>query len=114
MLWGHPWETFGELWQAALGVAFETFVALWAWWVALGRTWKVSREFLGSFFTLLIICIRLSMIFWLASAKIAPLPWLGWVGEGVGGGDEALHMVARALHVLCKVSLLPVLASTFA
>ena len=38
---------------------------------------------------------------------------MGRVGGWVGGG-WALHMVGRALHMLCKVSLLPVLASTFA
>ena len=81
MLFGRFWEPFvsfvgalgpplGDFWRtlAALGVAFETFVALWAWWVALGKTWKVSRGFLGRFFTLLIDFIIFSMTFWLPIA----------------------------------------------
>ena len=34
---------------AALWIAFETFVGLWASWVALGRTCEVSGEFLTRF-----------------------------------------------------------------
>ena len=46
---GDFWLTF-----AALGVAFETLVGLWAFWVALGRTCKVFGEFLARFSTFLI------------------------------------------------------------
>ena len=39
---------------------------------------------------------------------------VGRMGRVGGWGGWALHMVGRALHMLCKVSLLPVLACTFA
>ena len=51
--WGHLWQTFGELFSV-LGVAFEMFVGLWASWIALGRTCKVSGEFLARFSTFVI------------------------------------------------------------
>ena len=39
---------------------------------------------------------------------------VGRMGRVGGWGGWALHMVGRALHMLCKVSLLLLLASTFA
>ena len=61
---GDFWWTF-----AALGVAFELFVWLWASWVALGRTWEVSAEFLASFFTYFVNFNVFSMIFLLYFAQ---------------------------------------------
>ena len=55
---GDFWSTF-----AALGLAFETFVGLWASWVALGRICKVSGEFLIRFSTFLHNFNEFSVIF---------------------------------------------------
>ena len=44
-------------------VAFEMFVGLWASWVALGRTCKVSGEFLSRFSAFLNIFNVFPMLF---------------------------------------------------
>ena len=46
-----------------MGIAFETFVWLWALLVALGRTCKVSEEFLTSFSAFLDKFNAISVIF---------------------------------------------------
>ena len=51
------WRTF-----AALGIAFETFVGLWALWVDLERSCKVAGEFLARFSTSGVIFTEMYMI----------------------------------------------------
>ena len=92
-------------------IVFETFVGFWACLVALGRIWKVSWGFLGCFFTFLCVFIIFSMILW---AWVGGVGRVGRMGRVGGWGGWALRMVGRALHMLCKVSLLLLLASTFA
>ena len=84
--------------------------------MALGKTWKVSWGCLGCFFTLgcfyKIFYDFMGLGGW--GGGVGGVGRVGRMGRVGGWGGWALHMVGRALHMLCKVSLLLLLASTFA
>ena len=68
-----------------MGLAFETFVGLWALWIALGRICKVSGEFLTRFSIFLDNFNEFSVIFLFYCSQCSKMVGYGGIWRDIVG-----------------------------